>query len=443
MGNGGALSIKVFDAVGQPISGAQINIVNNDIIPNINLTRLSDSNGHWDEVGLPPSANNYHITVSKVGYSTDQTYPSTTGNPNPVKPNATIVNGAVTQVSFSIDKLSSLVFSTLNRTCQPLVGVGLDVLGSKLIGTPNVLKFNNSYTSGGGGHIQLLNIEWDNYTPILKAGQGYMIYGSYPIQQAVILPDTSQNFSLIIGPETSDSLLVVVRDASSGNPIEGASVNIQGSSPATDITQVTGGSIWSQQDWSGGPGQDNFTDMTRYFEDDGSLSSSGVPSALRLAKTGSSYASSGSLVSSTFDTGAESTSYTTLTWEPTSQDPATSIKFQIASNNDDSTWDFIGPDGTPGSFYTVPGSTISAANNNNRYIRYKVFLSTADSSKTPVLTSVNLNYVSGCFTPGQTIFPDLANATYRAAISAPGYVSQTVNGINVNGYYILQVSLSE
>ena len=60
--------------------------------------------GNWIEVGLPPSVNGYHIVVTKPGYSTDQTYPITPQNPNPTKPDATIMSGQVTQVSIVTDR---------------------------------------------------------------------------------------------------------------------------------------------------------------------------------------------------------------------------------------------------------------------------------------------------------------------------------------------------
>jgi hypothetical protein len=207
-------------------------------------------------------------------------------------------------------------------------------------------------------------------------------------------------------------------------------------------TGFTSGSIWSQQNWSGGSGQSNFVDSAKYYEDDGNVSSNGIPSGLRLVKLGNNYLSSGSLTSSTFDTGTALTSFTTLTWQPTSQDPATSIKFQIAVNNDNLMWNYLGPDGTDQSYYTVPGTTINNANS-NQYIRYKVFLSTTDSSKTPVLTSININYVSGCFTPGQVMFPGLSqDSGYQVTISIAGYQTQTISNINVAGNNVLQVLLS-
>ena len=939
MANGGALYLQVFNAVGQPVPGATIHITNTSITPNIDLTRIADANGDWIEVGLPDSANSYHVEVTKDGYSSDQTYPISGQNQNPTKPDATISNGQVTQISFSIDQLSTLVFHTLSQTCAPMSEIGLEVRGSKIIGTAtpnNILKFDNSYTSNSFGQIALNNIEWDNYTPGL-IGNNYMIYGSSPIQQVNLLPGANQNFNLLLGPATANSFLAIVKDSSTGNPIEGAEVDLQasvppasytitaaadangtispsgstltgsgssktfnltpnsgyvvkdvsvdglsvgavasytftnihsnhaisasftpsaawltgwnyrkkitisdtnvgsdlnsfpvlvkiaadsnmssalatgydirfadstgnnllpyereswsggngsavtanfwvqvpavthsastiiyiyyGNSSATDgqnssdvwdsnflgvwhmgdnaanktvvdstginngtakantstktvagkvdgaltfngssdyvdtndnvgnftlasnftiaawvnpaldstndviygntwngygymlginssnkakfilsrsssryneidssvltsgwhyivgtwdganpkilvdgidnsqtsttqgsLTSITtnndtnigldttsdghyfkgpidedrvsnsvrsadwinfeyhnivdsgndltfggqeakintfvitassgasgsitpsgavsvnsganktfiiipnygyhisdievdgnpvsisdtyafnnvtathtisvsfdptiisggyvgtgftSGSIWSQNSWAGGQGQSDFVDSAKYYQDDGDIDANSIPSGLRLEKIGNVYVYNGSLTSSSFDTGTNLTAYTTLTWQPTSQDPSTSIKFQIAANNDDSTWNYLGPDGTNFTYYTVPGTTISGPNNNNRYVRYKVFLSTTDASKTPVLTSVNINYVSGCFTPGQVMFAGLqANAGYQATVTMSGYQTQVIGPINVSGYNTMQFLLN-
>ncbi|MHB8651622.1 MAG: prepilin-type N-terminal cleavage/methylation domain-containing protein [Minisyncoccota bacterium] len=441
LGSGGALLISVFDAVGQPVPRATITITNTAINPAINITRTADANGNWVEVGLPASNNGYHVVATKNGYSTDATYPSTVPNPNPVKPDATIVNGSVTQVSFSIGLLSTLTFNTLDTTCHPLSSVGLEVRGAKLIGTPGVYKFDRTYTSDTNGTIPLSSIEWDTYTPALT-GTTYMVYGSSPVQQISVLPNTTQTFTLNLGAKTANSLMVVVKDASTGNPIEGATVELQKVSPASDVSQITGGSVWSQQDWVGGSGQAAWSNPTAYFQDNGSVNVNGVPSGLRLANLNGTYLSPGTLTSSTFDTGTAATAYTMLTWQPSSQDPATSLAFQIASNNDNTTWNYLGPDGTAGTYYTTPGSAISPANSGNRYVRYKAVLSTTDTSKTPVLSNVTLNYVSGCITPGQVMFAGLqAGSDYSVSVSMAGYQSQTITPVTVNGYNVLEVLL--
>jgi len=443
LASGGALYIKVFDAVGQPVSGATIQIQNMSVTPNINLQRTSDASGNWIEVGLPVSSNSYHIVVTKNGYSSDQTYPITQQNQNPTKPDSTVSNGQVTQVSFSIDLTSNLSFKITSDICQGLAGVGLGIRGAKLIGTsPDVYKFNNTYSSDGSGNISLNNIEWDSYIPSLT-GSTYMIYGSSPVQQANLLPGTTQSFTMVVGPKTTNSLLVVVKDASTSNPIEGADVDLQTSNPTTDNDKFTSGSIWSQQDWSLGSGQNNFTNDRKYYQDDGNIDNSGNPSGIKLLSFAGAYANAGTLESSSFDTGTSASAYTILEWQPTSQDPSTSLKFQVATNNDNTTWNYLGPDGTANSYYTVPGTNMSGALDDHRYVRYKAFLSTQNTTKTPVLTSLNLNYVSGCFTPGQAMFPGLAaGSNYQVVVTAAGYQTQTISNITISGYNTLQVLLN-
>ncbi len=426
MASGGALYINVINAVGQPVPGAVIHITNASVTPNIDVTRLSDASGNWMEVGLKASANSYHIAVAKSNYSSDQTYPVSVSNPNPTKPDSTILQGQVTQVSFAIDQLSNLDFQTLDEKCEILAGIGMQVHGAKLIGTPNIYKFSNIYSSDSSGQILLDNIEWDNYTPQFL-GNTYMIYGSSPVQQTNILPGTTQNFTLMLGPVTANSLLVIVKDSATGNPIKGAKADLIYNGNTS--TKYTGGSIWSQSDWAENSAQQG-------------VSENEIPSGLRLAKNGSDYISSGWLESSTLDTGTNATTYTTINWQPTSQDPACQLKFQIAANNDNATWNYSGPNGTANTYYDVSGTTINNSDN-KRYMRYKVFLSTGDNAKTPVLTSVNLNYVSGCSAPGQAMFPGLEkDSGYGVTVSMPGYQTQILSPLSVDGYNTLQVLLS-
>ncbi len=443
LNNAGALVINVLDSNGQAVANANIHIQSVGISPAIILDRQSDLTGNWVEVGLPAGANAYNITVTKNGYSTDKTYPITLGNPNPTKPDSTVVNGQITQISFAIDTLGNLTIKTLNQTCQAINGINLNVAGSKIIGsTPTVLKYSNNFTSSSG-QVALNNIEWDTYTPTLLTGQSYMVYGSSPIQQITVLPSASQTFSLILGPVSTNSLLVIVKDSATKTALEGASVRLTNSSPSYDQSKVTGGSIWQQTDWTGGLGQDNFTDSTKYKTQDTNITTTGVPNALRLQQLSGNYVASGWLESSSFDTGASS-NYTTISWSPASQVAGAVVKFQLASNNDNTTWSYKGPDGTSGSYYTIAGSNIAAVHDGDRYIRYKVYLSTSDTTKTPVLTSMVINYVSGCFTPGQVMFPSLtANNNYSVNISLPGYQDKTVNNLNISGNQTLEVLLSQ
>ncbi|MCX6722846.1 MAG: prepilin-type N-terminal cleavage/methylation domain-containing protein [Candidatus Staskawiczbacteria bacterium] len=421
MGTGGVISIKVIDKTWLPVQNPTINITNTSIIPNINLQRTGSIDGIWNEIGLPVDSN-YHIVVTKNGYSTDQTY-STSVYPNTSFPDITVIQSKVTQTTFIIDQLSNLTFHALNQTCQPISGVVLNIQGSKTI-SPGDPKFSKSFTSDSSGEISPVStsscstscgansccLEWDNYAPSL-VGNTYMVYGTSPIQSANVLPNTSQNFNLILIDKTANSALIAVKD-SSGNSIEGATVELINDCLSYNSVKYTGGSVWNQQDWSGGDNQDSFVIANQYYQDDGNINGDTVPLALRLAPGSAPYNNSGYLISSTFDTGTEETDYTALNWQATTENQVNDIKFQIATSNytnggdgtEESTWTFLGPDGTINTYYETSGTTISSANNNKRYVRYKVFLSTKKKKKTPMLSNVSINYVSGCPTPGQVMF---------------------------------------
>jgi len=97
--------------------------------------------------------------------------------------------------------------------------------------------------------------------------------------------------------------------------------------------------------------------------------------------------SSGTLTSSTHDTGY-SANFGTISWTDTTP-VSTSTKFQIATNNDNSTWNFKGPDGTSGTYYTSSGTGIWTGHDGNRYIKYKAYFT---GGSTPTLHTVSITY---------------------------------------------------
>ncbi len=99
--------------------------------------------------------NAYNIAISKSGYSSDKTYTKTAGNPNPTKPDATIAQQQVTQVSFAIDRVSTFAVQTVSAVCAPLGNVGFTVSGAKTIGL-NLLKYSSSQTTNSGGLLSFV-----------------------------------------------------------------------------------------------------------------------------------------------------------------------------------------------------------------------------------------------------------------------------------------------
>ncbi|MBI5622030.1 carboxypeptidase regulatory-like domain-containing protein [Candidatus Falkowbacteria bacterium] len=113
---GGTLAIKVFDANGLPVEGATVNIVNASLTPAIAITTPTDSQGKTTFPGAPESIEGYHITVSKTGYSTDQTYARTADMPQPLQPDITVLDQELTEASFFIDRVSTLAITTYSTT---------------------------------------------------------------------------------------------------------------------------------------------------------------------------------------------------------------------------------------------------------------------------------------------------------------------------------------
>jgi type II secretory pathway pseudopilin PulG len=100
------------------------------------------------------------------------------------------------------------------------------------------------------------------------------------------------------------------------------------------------------------------------------------------------YQTTGSFESSTFDPGVN-VGYNRITFAA-SQPAGTALTFQIATNINNSTWNYAGPDGTNGSFFTA-NAAIPSSLANARYLRYKAFFS-GDGSSSPVLSDVTINY---------------------------------------------------
>lgn len=102
---------------------------------------------------------------------------------------------------------------------------------------------------------------------------------------------------------------------------------------------------------------------------------------------GGGYSASGTFESSTFD-ATTNAAYNNIIF--TINEPAsTNVQFQIATNNDGTTWSYVGPDGTSGTYYDA--NSVIRFGTTGRYIRYKATL-TGPGSSTPTISDVSINY---------------------------------------------------
>lgn len=413
----GALVIRAISASGIPIVGASVHIENSTLSPTIDLTDITNNLGVLTIVDAPPASQSYRITVTKGGYSSEETFPiGAPSNPHPLKPHLTVAANAITQSTFAIDETGSYDVRTQDAMCTPIGSVAGTLTSSTLIGTtPDIPKHVLSFSTSAFGIDSLDDVEWGTYRLALN-GSSYDIIGTNPIAPLALPPGSSQTLTITLAPNDPQRLAIGVVDTA-GLPIAGASVSIDGPSGSFDAVSNQG-SV-TQTDWGGGAGQEVIGDWDRFLTSSGVVISSGT-----LALVSS--LGSGELTSSTIDLGGAST-FQQLSWAPFNQPPeagAVPVKFQLASamsNDEETVWNYLGPDGTAATYYTDNPSDIADIHNGARYVRYKVFLSTENTSVSPTLTDVSLTYTAGCLPPGQVDFGGLANGTYHLTVQKSGF----------------------
>jgi hypothetical protein len=442
----GHLYIQVFDANGLGVSNANVHVVNTARTPNIIVDDVTDNDGWLRIIDTPTGTLSYNITVSKSGYSSDYTVTSSVGNPNPVKPPANVISQTVTELSFSIDRVGSINLHSIGPTCSGVSGVGFNLHGTKVLGTnPNIYKFSQNFTTDGSGDHSFSNQEWDTYY-LAPTSTSYDIAGTIPMLPLNLTPGLNQEFYAIVRPHTSNSLLVDVKDAGTGLPLSDAVVRLSGT--GFDDTLSTSLGYSRQTDWSGGSGQVSYVTENQYFSGDGNLDINSPVGDLKLRKAGGIYLGSGYLESSTFDLGS-GVSLRNLEWEPLAQPVQTGVNpivFQLAASNSSTptTWDFVGPDGTSSTFYTATNTVIHSSLSGKRYLRYRVFLSTADNHYTPQLSEVAITYTSDCTPPGQVFFRSLSAGTYTLEVSRGSYATNSGSvDISGNGEAVINLSPQE
>ena len=438
----GALFIHVFDADGIAVPQANVHIVNTAANPDIIIDDVTDNDGMLRIVDAPTGTLSYNITVSKPGYNNDGTVAASGGNPNPLKPPSNVVTQAITEISFSIDNVSALNISSLNSTCDSINGPSATLYGEKVIGAnPNVYKTSQAFSLSSGNY-NFSNLEWDTYHLNL-ATTTYDLAGAIPMLPLKLNPGVTQNLSLIFRSHTANSLLVKVKDAGTGLPLSDATVHLYNG--GFDDSKQTDLGYMRQTDWSGGNGQTNFIDETKYFIDDNNLVNNSPAGDLKLKKVGSYYLVSGGLESSTYDLGG-SVTLRNLMYEPTSQPvqvSANPIIFQLAATNTPNAliWNYLGPDGATTTYYSSTNTVIYSGLAGNRYLRYKVFLSTANNNYTPQLSEMNITYTNNCVPPGQVFFSSLSSGTYTMDVSHAGYATNS-GSVTVSGNKELEINLS-
>lgn len=211
---GGTLSVYVFDSNAKPVPQAEVTIVSTGTTPLVNMTIKTADNGRVILPGAPTCKKAcYQISVAKDGYSSERTY-SVTEVDNPAKPYLSVLQGQITESSFSIDKLGSLnIYSYRDRSnnFEILGNTAFTIRGEKTIGTDSddspVYKYQGSFTTDNGGLKTLNNMEWDNYTIMINSTVGDMS-GLNPPPAVSLKPDIILDVKFAVSTHTDNSVLI-------------------------------------------------------------------------------------------------------------------------------------------------------------------------------------------------------------------------------------------
>jgi len=151
-----------------------------------------------------------------------------------VKANLSTSDTAVTPIFYDWQ------VSWVTSEATPIPNATFNLQGAKIIGTDadenSVYKYSREHNSESDGHIDISNLEWDNYTFSINPTTGLDLQNIDPFPQPVgLLPDANLLVKLYLDAE--NSLFVTVQDIETSEPIFLANVEL--SKLGYDETQGT------------------------------------------------------------------------------------------------------------------------------------------------------------------------------------------------------------
>jgi hypothetical protein len=80
---------------------------------------------------------------------------------------------------------------------------------------------------------------------------------------------------------------------------------------------------------------------------------------------------------------------------------------------------------------------------NNRYLRYQVYLNTIDQNFTPSLDDLTIGFSSGCVPSGQVFWQNISTNTYDLTVNKAGFSTASSSVSVVSGWQEVQVILNQ
>lgn len=245
--NGGTIFLQVYDpstTPSIPLQGATVTITAPATTPPVSLARKTNNSGIFILTGAPPGVEAYHVTVSKPGYNSAQTYPTDPlNNPNPNPADLNVLVGDTTTQYFEIAPLvTSMTIQVLDYSTGLPVNTTLTIHGEKTIGTDGngtpIYKYNKTVATDASGSYQETNFETDTYHIDFDTGSDYSLAGYSPLLPYTPLPATTSTVNLIASTATTPTVLFTITDASN-TVLPGATVRLYTTDLTIDQTLTT------------------------------------------------------------------------------------------------------------------------------------------------------------------------------------------------------------
>ncbi len=224
-GGTGAILVSVVDSTGQVIGDAQVSVVNTTVTPNINQTISTDVNGVALFLDITPdNGKDYTVSVSKSGYSSLSSIPSS-GSLLPTYPNISVISQQVTSSTMKIDRTAadSLLVRIVDTSGNPISGNTFSIRGGVKLYT-SVVDQSYSYTQSSVATNVSGEYLFHNLTP----GQYQLCYansvcssGRYAVSlQAMYGPQSWQPFTIdpgTVNPSGSSPMQTVILTTTSSS----------------------------------------------------------------------------------------------------------------------------------------------------------------------------------------------------------------------------------
>lgn len=427
---GGTLTVNVFDAAVQPVSGASVHVYNDTTTSTIDTTVFTNTDGIAMFAGAPAAAN-YQITVTDTGYSTDQTYSATTSNPNPNPPHVAVIESAVSTMNFQIDELSDLTILSIGPSTDGQFADDFDDLSSVATSTDIALGASSVVLAGGAGSYAATGT-------LFSASTSPAVITSWDVVSFTASTSASTTLLVRVYEESGPGMYMLVPDGdlpSNSAGFASGPIDISSLDLGTYPTLVLGATL-TTSDVDVTPELGNWS--ISYIIDEPDIPN--ISFTLTGDKTIGTTASATPVYkyqeSLTTDGSGELT-LTDLEWDIYSLSLNTAA-YDIAEACDGIPY-ILNPDVTETLKLTLVASAV-------RSLRVSV----VDGSDNPVigatvdLTRPAFNDSGTTSSCGQVFFSSglAAASDYQVDVSAPGYTDETVTDIDISGDETLTVILS-